>query len=38
MSARIIPERIREAREFVGMTDDQFADAIGVKSAVGRHL
>src|SRR5258708_5021452 len=36
MSARIIPERIREAREAAGLTDEQFADAIGVsRQAVG---
>ena len=38
MSAKIIPERIREARESVGMTDGQFADAIGVsRQAVGTY-
>lgn len=31
--SKIIPERIREAREAVGMTDDEFADAIGVSRA-----
>src|SRR5258707_2803984 len=36
--SKIIPERIREARESVGMTDDQFADAIGVsRQAVGTY-
>ena len=34
--ARIIPERIREAREALGLTDEQFSDAIGVsRQAVG---
>jgi Zn-dependent peptidase ImmA (M78 family)/DNA-binding XRE family transcriptional regulator len=34
--AKIIPERIREAREAVGLTDEQFADAIGVsRQSVG---
>lgn len=38
MSAKIIPERIREARESVGMTDEQFAEAIGVsRQAVGTY-
>jgi Zn-dependent peptidase ImmA (M78 family)/DNA-binding XRE family transcriptional regulator len=38
MSAKIIPERIREARESVGMTDEQFADAIGVsRQSVGTY-
>ena len=38
MSARIIPERIREARESVGMSDEQFADAIGVtRQSVGTY-
>jgi Zn-dependent peptidase ImmA (M78 family)/transcriptional regulator with XRE-family HTH domain len=38
MSARIIPERIREARESVSMTDEQFADAIGVsRQSVGTY-
>src|ERR1700733_15292309 len=38
MSAKIIPERVREARESVGMTDEQFADAIGVtRQAVGTY-
>ena len=38
MSARIIPERIREARESVGMTDEQFAEAIGVsRQSVGTY-
>jgi Zn-dependent peptidase ImmA (M78 family)/DNA-binding XRE family transcriptional regulator len=36
METKIIPERIREARESVGMTDEQFADAIGVtRQSVG---
>ena len=36
--SKIIPERIREARESVGMTDDQFADAIGVsRQSVGTY-
>jgi Zn-dependent peptidase ImmA (M78 family)/transcriptional regulator with XRE-family HTH domain len=36
--SKIIPERIREARESVGMTDDQFADAIGVsRQSVGAY-
>ncbi|MGY4285057.1 transcriptional regulator with XRE-family HTH domain [Bradyrhizobium sp. LM2.7] len=33
--SKIIPERIREARESVGMTDDQFADAIGCEPTIG---
>lgn len=38
MKARIIPERIREARESVGLTDEQFADAIGVsRQSVGSY-
>jgi Zn-dependent peptidase ImmA (M78 family)/DNA-binding XRE family transcriptional regulator len=33
---RIIPERIREAREAAGLTDEQFADLIGVsRQSVG---
>lgn len=33
---KIIPERIREAREAAGLTDEQFADAIGVsRQSVG---
>ena len=36
--ARIIPERIREARESVGLTDEQFAEAIGVtRQSVGNY-
>src|SRR5450631_3847435 len=36
--SKIIPERIREARESVGMTDEQFADAIGVsRQSVGTY-
>lgn len=36
--ARILPERIREAREALGLTDDRFADEIGVsRSAVGHY-
>src|SRR5689334_14298696 len=38
MSSRIIPERIREAREAVGLTDEQFAERIGVsRQAVGSY-
>lgn len=38
METRIIPERIREARESVGMTDEEFADAIGVtRQSVGAY-
>ncbi len=34
--SRIIPERIREAREAAGFTDEQFADLIGVsRQSVG---
>jgi Zn-dependent peptidase ImmA (M78 family)/DNA-binding XRE family transcriptional regulator len=34
----IIPERIREARESVGLTDEQFADAIGVsRQSIGHY-
>jgi Zn-dependent peptidase ImmA (M78 family)/transcriptional regulator with XRE-family HTH domain len=34
--SRIIPERIREAREAAGLTDEQFADLIGVsRQSVG---
>ena len=36
--SKIIPERIREARESVGMTDDELADAIGVsRQSVGSY-
>jgi Zn-dependent peptidase ImmA (M78 family)/transcriptional regulator with XRE-family HTH domain len=36
--SKIIPERIREARESVGLTDEQFADQIGVtRQAVGTY-
>src|SRR5262249_20535048 len=36
--SKIIPERIREARESVGLTDEQFADQIGVtRQAVGAY-
>lgn len=35
---KIIPERIREAREASGLTDEQFADAIGVsRGAIGHY-
>jgi Zn-dependent peptidase ImmA (M78 family)/DNA-binding XRE family transcriptional regulator len=38
MSSKIIPERIREAREAAGLTDQQFADKIGVtRQAVGTY-
>jgi Zn-dependent peptidase ImmA (M78 family)/transcriptional regulator with XRE-family HTH domain len=38
MTSRIIPERIREAREAVGLTDEQFAEQIGVtRQAVGAY-
>src|SRR5690349_19381391 len=34
--SRIIPERIREAREAAGLTDEQFAELIGVsRQSVG---
>jgi Zn-dependent peptidase ImmA (M78 family)/DNA-binding XRE family transcriptional regulator len=36
--SKIIPERIREARESVGLTDEQFAEIIGVtRQAVGSY-
>ncbi len=36
--SKIIPERIREAREFVGLTDELFAEVIGVsRQAVGSY-
>jgi Zn-dependent peptidase ImmA (M78 family)/DNA-binding XRE family transcriptional regulator len=36
--SKIIPERIREARESVGLTDEDFADVIGVsRGAVGTY-
>jgi Zn-dependent peptidase ImmA (M78 family)/DNA-binding XRE family transcriptional regulator len=36
--SKIIPERIREAREAVGLTDDQFAEQIGItRQAVGTY-
>jgi Zn-dependent peptidase ImmA (M78 family)/DNA-binding XRE family transcriptional regulator len=36
--SKIVPERIREARESVGLTDEQFAEAIGVsRQAVGSY-
>jgi Zn-dependent peptidase ImmA (M78 family)/transcriptional regulator with XRE-family HTH domain len=36
--SKIIPERVREARESVGMTDEEFADAIGVtRQSVGAY-
>jgi Zn-dependent peptidase ImmA (M78 family)/DNA-binding XRE family transcriptional regulator len=36
--SKIIPERIREAREAVGLTDEQLADQIGVtRQAVGTY-
>lgn len=36
--SKIIPERIREARESAGMTDEQFAEAIGVsRQSVGNY-
>jgi transcriptional regulator with XRE-family HTH domain len=36
--SKIIPERIREARESVGLTDVTFADAIGVtRQSVGNY-
>ncbi len=35
---KVIPERIREAREATGLTDEQFADAIGVsRGAIGHY-
>ena len=35
---RIVPEKIREAREATGLTDEQFAEAIGVsRGAVGHY-
>src|SRR5438067_2357390 len=35
---QIIPERIREAREAAGLTDEQFAEAVGVsRQAVGHY-
>jgi transcriptional regulator with XRE-family HTH domain len=35
---RIIPERIREAREAAGLTMEQFAEKLGVsKQAVGQY-
>jgi Zn-dependent peptidase ImmA (M78 family)/DNA-binding XRE family transcriptional regulator len=38
MSTRIIPERIREAREAAGLTDEQFADALEIsRQAVGSY-
>ncbi|GBE43306.1 helix-turn-helix protein [bacterium BMS3Bbin10] len=38
MAEKIIPERIREARESTGLTDDQFAEAIDVtRGAVGHY-
>lgn len=38
MTAKIIPERIREAREATGLTDEQFAELIGVsRQSVGTY-